>query len=76
MKAMLLAAGLGTRLWPLTADRPKCMVPVGGREVILRNIDWLHSNGVDEIVINLHHHAQMVAEAVGDGSVLGVSVVY
>lgn len=73
---MLLAAGLGTRLLPLTADRPKCMVRVRGREVILRNIDWLHSNGVDEIVINLHHHAQTVVDAVGDGSALGVSVVY
>ena len=73
---MLLAAGLGTRLWPLTADRPKCMVLVGGREVILRNIDWLHSNGVDEIVINLHHHAETVVDTVGDGLALGVSVVY
>lgn len=76
MKAMLLAAGLGTRLWPLTADRPKCMVVVGGREVLLRNIDWLHSNGVDEIVVNLHHHAETVVDTVGDGSALGVSVVY
>lgn len=73
---MLLAAGLGTRLWRLTADRPKCMVPVGGREVILRNIDWLRTNGVDEIVINLHHHAETVVDAIGDGSALGVSVVY
>ena len=73
---MLLAAGLGTRLRPLTADRPKCMVLVGGREVILRNIDWLHSNGVDDIVINLHHHAETVVDTVGDGSALGVSVVY
>jgi mannose-1-phosphate guanylyltransferase len=73
---MLLAAGLGTRLGPLTADRPKCMVPVGGRAVLLRNIDWLRSNGVEEIVINLHHHPAAVLEAVGDGSGLGVGVAY
>lgn len=73
---MLLAAGLGTRLWPLTADRPKCMVPVGGRAVLLRNVDWLRSNGVDQIVINLHHQGTAVVEAVGDGSGLGVSVAY
>lgn len=73
---MLLAAGRGTRLGFLTADRPKCMVPVGGRAVLLRNIDWLRSNGVEEIVINLHHHPAAVLEAVGDGSGLGVSVAY
>lgn len=73
---MLLAAGFGTRLWPFTADRPKCMVPVGGRAVLLRNVDWLRSNGVDQIVINLHHHAAAVVDAIGDGSSLGVRVVY
>lgn len=76
MKAMLLAAGSGTRLLPLTADRPKCMVPVAGREVILRNIEWLRSNGVHQIVINLHHYAEMVVDAIGDGSALGVAVLY
>ncbi|MGA3056507.1 MAG: nucleotidyltransferase family protein [Candidatus Limnocylindrales bacterium] len=76
MKAMLLAAGLGTRLYPLTADRPKCMVSVAGREVLIRNIDWLRSNGIHDLVINLHHHAEAVVDSIGDGSRLGVSVAY
>lgn len=73
---MLLAAGLGTRLGPLTADRPKCMVPVGGRAVLLRNLDWLRSQGIDEVVINLHHRGEVVIDAVGDGSGLGMNVAY
>jgi NDP-sugar pyrophosphorylase family protein len=76
MKAMLLAAGVGARLQPLTADRPKCMVRVGGREVLVRNIDWLRSNGVHELVINLHYHPEAVVTAIGDGSRYGVSVTY
>ena len=76
MKAMLLAAGLGTRLHPLTADRPKCMVSVAGREVLVRNIEWLRSNGIHDLVVNLHHHAEAVVDSIGDGSRLGVSVVY
>jgi mannose-1-phosphate guanylyltransferase len=76
MKAMLLGAGIGMRLWPLTVDRPKCMISVGGREVILRNIDWLRSQDFTEIVINLYHHGEAVVDRVGDGSALGVSVAY
>jgi NDP-sugar pyrophosphorylase family protein len=76
MKAMLLAAGLGTRLYPITVDRPKCMVPVAGREVLVRNIEWLRSNGFRDLVINLHHHAEAVVDAIGDGSRFGVDVAY
>jgi len=76
VRAMLLAAGIGTRLYPLTADRPKCMVAVAGREVLVRNIEWLQSNGVRDLVINLHHHAEAVVDAIGDGSRFGVNVAY
>ena len=76
MKAMLLAAGIGSRLGPLTHDRPKCMIRIDGREVILRNIDWLRSNGIDDLVINLHHGADSVIAAIGDGSRWGVTVTY
>jgi NDP-sugar pyrophosphorylase family protein len=76
MKAMLLAAGLGTRLYPLTEDRPKCMISVAGREVLVRNIEWLRSNGIHDLVINLHHHAEAVVDSIGDGTRLGVSVAY
>jgi len=73
---MLLAAGLGTRLYPLTADRPKCMGSVAGREVLVRNIEWLRSNGIHDLVVNLHYHAEAVVDSIGDGSRLGVSVAY
>lgn len=73
---MLLGAGFGTRLGSLTADRPKCMIPVAGREILLRNLDWLRSQGVEEVVINLHHRGEAVEEAIGDGSSLGMKVAY
>lgn len=61
MKAMVLAAGLGTRLLPLTEDRPKALVEVGGRpllEIVLRR---LRAAGVDAAIVNAHHHAEMIA---------------
>ena len=76
MRAMLLAAGLGTRLSPLTSDRPKCMVSVGGRAIIHRDIEWLRANGIEEIVINLYHHPQAVVDSIGNGSAFGVRVAY
>lgn len=55
--AMVLAAGLGTRLRPLTEDRPKALVEVGGQTLIDRCLDRLQSAGVERAVINLHWHA-------------------
>jgi mannose-1-phosphate guanylyltransferase len=61
VKAMILAAGLGTRLRPLTSDRPKALVPVGNRPVIEKVIEYLKTQGVTEIVVNAyHHHKQIV----------------
>jgi NDP-sugar pyrophosphorylase family protein len=62
MKAMILAAGLGTRLRPLTNDRPKALVEIGGRtllEITLRRLAWF---GVGEVIINVHHFADRVIE--------------
>ncbi len=53
---MILAAGLGTRLRPLTSNVPKALVPVGNRPVIERVIEYLKTQGVTEIVVNAHHH--------------------
>ncbi|MEO5930582.1 MAG: nucleotidyltransferase family protein, partial [Candidatus Kapaibacterium sp.] len=55
MKAFLLAAGLGTRLRPITDIVPKCLVPVNGRPLLAYWLDNLGSHGVDEVLINLHH---------------------
>lgn len=60
MKAFLLAAGLGTRLRPLTDTTPKCMIEVGGRPLLDIWLDALQSAGVDEVLVNLHHLPEVV----------------
>lgn len=75
-KAMILAAGKGTRLWPLTHRIPKALVSVGGRPLLERTVELLREHGVCDIAINLHAHADMVAEHLGDGSRFGVSLTY
>lgn len=62
MKAFLLAAGLGTRLRPLTDRVPKCLVPVGGRPLLDVWLDSLRATGVDEVLVNLHHLPDRVRE--------------
>jgi NDP-sugar pyrophosphorylase family protein len=62
MKAMILAAGLGTRLRPLTDDRPKALVTLGGRTLLQIALSRLHSFGVREVIVNTHHHAYRIAE--------------
>jgi NDP-sugar pyrophosphorylase family protein len=62
MKAMVLAAGLGTRLRPLTNDRPKALVDVAGKTLLELTITRLKSFGVDEVIVNVHHFAEMVVE--------------
>jgi NDP-sugar pyrophosphorylase family protein len=62
MKAMILAAGLGTRLRPLTDDRPKALVEVAGRTLLDITLRRLRSFGVGEVIINVHHFADMVVE--------------
>ena len=75
-QAMLLAAGLGTRLRPLTDAMPKCMVPVAGKPVLQHNIEWLRSWGVEDLVVNLHWQPETVTRHCGDGSGLGVRIRY
>ena len=62
MKAMILAAGLGTRLRPLTEDRPKALVTVAGRTLLEITLGRLRSFGVREAIVNAHHHAEMICE--------------
>ncbi len=61
MKAMILAAGLGTRLAPLTNDRPKALVTLNGRTLLEICLERLRSAGVTEVIVNTHHFAGMVA---------------
>lgn len=60
MKAMILAAGLGTRLRPLTNDRPKALVEVAGRTLLEITLARLWTFGVSEVIVNVHHFADMV----------------
>ena len=62
MRAMILAAGLGTRLRPLTSDRPKALVEVAGRTLLELTLDRLRSFGISEVIINTHHFAEMIAD--------------
>ncbi len=73
---MVLAAGLGTRLRPLTEDKPKCLVPLAGRPLIGWTLEWLRRAGVTECVINLHYLPEKVQQFVGDGSGYGLRVTY
>jgi NDP-sugar pyrophosphorylase family protein len=60
MKAMILAAGLGTRLRPLTDDRPKALVTVAGRTLLELTLSHLRAFGVNEVILNVHHFADMI----------------
>ena len=62
MKAMILAAGLGTRLRPLTDDRPKALVTVAGRTLLEMTLSRLRSFGVREVIVNVHHHAEQIVD--------------
>ncbi len=62
MKAMVLAAGLGTRLRPLTNDRPKALVEVGGRTMLEITLSRLRAFGIHEVIVNTHHFADKIAD--------------
>ena len=75
-RALVLTAGLGTRLRPLTLVRAKAAVPVDGEPLVRRVLAWLAASGTRDVVLNLHHHPATIAAAAGDGSDLGVRVRY
>ena len=76
MKVMILAAGLGERMLPLTEHTPKALLPVGGLPLVEHHIRRLASAGFDELVINVSHLGDQIIEFCGDGRQWGVSVVY
>lgn len=76
MKAMLLAAGRGERLRPLTDAIPKALVEVGGRPLIVWHLERLARAGFAEAVINLSHLGERIAERIGDGARFGLRVSY
>jgi NDP-sugar pyrophosphorylase family protein len=76
MKAMILAAGLGTRLRPLTETTPKPLLPVGGTPLIVWNLLLLRAGGIREVIINLHYLGSMIEAALGDGSRWDMQIAY
>ena len=73
---MILAAGQGTRLRPLTDHIPKCMMPVGGKPVLEHTIQWLRQYEITDLIINLCHLPDVVMSHFGDGSRWGVKITY
>jgi NDP-sugar pyrophosphorylase family protein len=76
MKAMILAAGFGTRLFPLTIDRTKPAIPFLGKPLVGYVAEYVAKFGFREVVVNLHHQPDSVIEALGDGSIFGVKIHY
>ena len=74
--ALVLTAGLATRLQPLSSVRAKAALPVAGEALVSRILRWLHAGGIRRAVLNLHHRADSITRIVGDGSRFGMSVRY
>ncbi len=74
MKAMILAAGLGTRLKPFTDRHPKALAVVNNKTILQRNIEYLASFGIKELVINVHHFAEQVTEFVKNNKGFGSEI--
>jgi len=74
MNALIFAAGLGTRLKPLTDTMPKAMVPINGKPLVQILIEKLKAIGVDEIVINVHHFAQQIIDFVHANNSFGINI--
>jgi NDP-sugar pyrophosphorylase family protein len=73
---MILSAGYGTRLWPLTEDRTKPAIPILGKPLVGYVAEYLARYGCDEVIVNLHHRPESVRRALGDGSKFGVKLHY
>ncbi|MGB2850563.1 MAG: NDP-sugar synthase [Solirubrobacterales bacterium] len=76
MRAMVMAAGLGTRLRPITWEIPKPVVPVCNRPIVAHLVQLLSKHGVEEVIANLHWFPETVRSCVGDGSEHGVEISY
>jgi NDP-sugar pyrophosphorylase family protein len=74
--AMILAAGSGKRLWPITTATHKCMIEVGGKPVIQHAIERLREAGVSRVIINVCHLREQIIDFFGDGQKWGVEIVY
>lgn len=76
MKAVLLVGGAGTRMRPLTYVLPKCLLPVGGKPLLERTMNYLQSYDIDEFVLCVAYLKKQIIDTFGDGSSLGVKIEY
>jgi len=76
VRAYILSAGLGTRLYPITDKTPKVMLPIGQRPLLWYQIKLASFYGFDEIIVNLHKNAKKVSDYFGDGKDLQVKILY
>ena len=76
MKAMILAAGYGKRLRPLTDHTPKPLLPIGGKPMIVHHLEKIADSGIKEVVINLGHLGSKIPQSLGNGSTWGLSIEY
>jgi N-acetyl-alpha-D-muramate 1-phosphate uridylyltransferase len=74
MKAMILAAGLGTRLKPFTENHPKALLPINGKTLLQRNVEYLHAFGVNNIIVNVHHFADQIIDTISENNGWGCNV--
>jgi len=76
MKAMIMAAGVGSRLMPMTADIPKPMIPIANRPLMSNTVQVLKEHGFSSIIANLHYHSDIISDFFGDGRKFGVDIRY
>ena len=76
MKAIILSAGEGSRMRPLTLTKPKTMLPVAGKPIMQYNIESLRDNGIKDILLIVRYKEEMVRDYFGDGSDFGVNITY
>ncbi len=74
MKAMLFAAGLGTRLKPFTNNAPKALAMVGNKTLLEHNINYLQKSGINDVIINVHHFAEMIEDTVAKNNGFGSNI--
>lgn len=75
MKAMILAAGLGTRFKPWTDRHPKALAVINGKSLLQRNIEYLQGAGIFEVVVNVHHFADQIEDAIAENKGWGSKII-
>jgi NDP-sugar pyrophosphorylase family protein len=75
MKAMIFAAGLGTRFKPWTDKHPKALAPVNGKSLLQRNVEYLQQHGIKDVIVNIHHFGKQVIDAIKQNNGWGSDIV-